>query len=117
MIIVRAPAAPRGRESGFPASVGTPESVPASPAPAKAGGPRPSGLAACTGDPDSRPREAAGARTFIFRSGRCAQRCGCRKKPPASRPGERVRSRAEPQRSAQRPLRFFPKGLLVSYGN
>ena len=32
-----------------------------------AGGPRPSGLAACTGDPDSRPREAAGARTFIFR--------------------------------------------------
>ena len=68
MIIVRAPAAPRGRESGFPASVGTPESVPASPAPAKAGGPRPSGLAACTGDPDSRPREAAGARTFIFHS-------------------------------------------------
>ena len=54
----------------------TTESVPASPAqaPAKAGGPRPSGLAACTGDPDSRPREAAGARTFILRSGRCAQR-------------------------------------------
>ena len=54
--LVRAPAASRGRSSGFPTeSVPAPpvptESVPASPAPAKAGEPRPSGLAACTGGP------------------------------------------------------------------
>ena len=99
MIIVRAPAAPRGRESGFPASVGTPESVPASPAPAKAGGPRPSGLAACTGDPDSRPREAAGARTFIF--------AGSRLRREALRRGLGFHSLVDPTSGSGRERRAF----------